>query len=285
MGRIALEGMTFFARHGFYEEEQILGNHFIVDVYVETDFSETIQQGAIPEEAIDDEVIYLIARFEMEKPSKLLEHVGQRIVNSIKAKYPDVETKVRIKKCNPPLGGRVKYSVVETSGLIGLEEMEFFAPIGIYKENKLVANEFLIDVFVKVDTTAANQSDNLSDTLSYEAIYWATKTEMGRAAQTLENAAQRIASNLKDKFNNILQIKVNVRKKNPPLRGHIPNSAVQIKHDHTKACARCKRPMLCYNDKNCWCTNHTVLPATSRMISKLYKGCLCSNCIKQYAVK
>ena len=99
MGRIELEGMTFFAHHGFYEEEQILGNQFMVDVYVETDFSEVIQQDAIPENTIDDETLYLIVRFEMDKPSKLLEHVGQRIIQSIKTKYPDVTTEVRIKKC------------------------------------------------------------------------------------------------------------------------------------------------------------------------------------------
>ena len=33
---IALEGMHFWAKIGYYEEEQIIGNEIHVDVYVDT---------------------------------------------------------------------------------------------------------------------------------------------------------------------------------------------------------------------------------------------------------
>ena len=35
MTTIALEGMQFFANHGYYEEEQATNTYFIVDVYVQ----------------------------------------------------------------------------------------------------------------------------------------------------------------------------------------------------------------------------------------------------------
>jgi dihydroneopterin aldolase len=35
-GTVSLEGMAFFARHGFYEEERTLGNRYEVDIAVET---------------------------------------------------------------------------------------------------------------------------------------------------------------------------------------------------------------------------------------------------------
>jgi len=35
MATIALEGMRFFSKIGFYEEERIIGNQFVVDVYIE----------------------------------------------------------------------------------------------------------------------------------------------------------------------------------------------------------------------------------------------------------
>jgi dihydroneopterin aldolase len=35
MGKILLEGMEFFAYHGHYEEEQIIGTKFIVDIEID----------------------------------------------------------------------------------------------------------------------------------------------------------------------------------------------------------------------------------------------------------
>ena len=40
MGIISLEGMDFFAYHGCFTEEQIIGTHFIVDLHLETDTSQ-----------------------------------------------------------------------------------------------------------------------------------------------------------------------------------------------------------------------------------------------------
>ena len=35
MGQIALEGMEFFAFHGYYDEEQKIGNKYGIDLYIE----------------------------------------------------------------------------------------------------------------------------------------------------------------------------------------------------------------------------------------------------------
>ena len=42
MSQISIEGMEFFAYHGCFEEEQIIGNRFMVDIYLEvsTDLAE-----------------------------------------------------------------------------------------------------------------------------------------------------------------------------------------------------------------------------------------------------
>ncbi len=281
MGEIALEGMKFFAYHGYYKEEQTLGNHFLVDVYVETSFQQ--QSGDGP--SIDYTTIYLIVKFEMEKASKLLENVSERIINSIRAKFSNVETLVKLRKCNPSLGGRVQYSYVESTGKIGLEGMEFFAPIGIYEEDQLLANEFIVDVYVNIDVGKASQSDNLNDTLNYEALFWAAKTEMENGGNLLEEVALSIVENLKYKHNNIFQIEVNVRRKYPPVAGQIPQAAVQVQYDHMQECSRCQRDILCYDDENCWCHDFKVLPITQRILDKLYRGCLCKSCLRSYAVK
>ena len=47
MGVIAIEGMQFYAYHGRYQEEQVVGNQFIVDVYMERDLKEAASTDAL----------------------------------------------------------------------------------------------------------------------------------------------------------------------------------------------------------------------------------------------
>ena len=47
MQQISLEGMRFYAYHGVYEEEQIIGNYYTVDVYIHTDFSKASESDDI----------------------------------------------------------------------------------------------------------------------------------------------------------------------------------------------------------------------------------------------
>lgn len=286
MGKIALEGMTFFAKHGYYEEEQILGNEFIVDIYVETNLVPAAMKDDLLA-AVNYENIYFIAQYEMNQPSKLLEHVVARIARQVKAKAGEMlqSVNVVIRKKNPPLGGRVQFSVVESSGRIGLEGMEFFAPIGASEEGRRVANEFVANVYVQTDFEAASQNDNLEDTLNYEAIFWAAKTEIEEPAEVLENVAYRIANNLKSKHNNLQVVEVQLSRKNPLLRGKVPEASIEMSFSHTASCPRCRSKMLCYQDENCWCNNYKVLPATQRMLEIQFGDCLCEKCISEFGMK
>jgi len=286
MGKISLEGMTFFAHHGYYKEEETIGNNFIVDVIAETDLERAAMTDSI-NMATNYENIYLIVRYEMEKPSKLLENVGHRIAQKVKKKVGGSiqSVNVIIRKCNPPLGGRVKYSMVDTSGKIGLEGMEFFAPIGGSTDERLLANEFIANVYVSTDFKKASQTDNLNDTLNYEAIFWATKTEMEMPAQLLENVAYRIAGNLKSKYNNLKSIEVQLKKKHPPVRGQMPEASIEVEFHHESSCAKCNKKLMCYQDENCWCNNYQFTPAIQRLIDLTYGDCLCANCSAEFGRK
>ena len=69
MSKVALEGMQFYAFHGFYEEEQLIGNYFVVDVYVDTNFMGAAQSDDLGG-TVNYETIYFICRLEMKKTSK-----------------------------------------------------------------------------------------------------------------------------------------------------------------------------------------------------------------------
>ncbi|OCX51644.1 dihydroneopterin aldolase [Mucilaginibacter sp. PPCGB 2223] len=113
MVRVALQGVRFFAFHGFYPEERVLGNHFIVDVDVEF-----LQQHHFTNDEIahtvNYEQLYIIVAKHMKQPRKLLETVVQAIIDELKTTYPFVETiRVGLKKLSPPLPGIVEHSFIE----------------------------------------------------------------------------------------------------------------------------------------------------------------------------
>lgn len=110
---IALRGAEFFAHHGFYPEEQVLGNKFTVDIEVSFKPWSNFKDDKISN-TIDYEKLYKIAAVKMKKTSKLIETVAQSMADEIKEKYPFVKAvKVTIKKMNPPLKGKVEYSGIE----------------------------------------------------------------------------------------------------------------------------------------------------------------------------
>jgi dihydroneopterin aldolase len=107
MSLITIEGMEFFAYHGCFKEEQIIGTKFLVDLYIESDTIEAEETDKLSK-TINYQTVYLLVKKEMEIKSKLLEHVGRRILKAVKKEFPDIySVKVKISKMNPPLGGKI----------------------------------------------------------------------------------------------------------------------------------------------------------------------------------
>ena len=100
-----MEGMEFFAHHGFYQEEQKIGNKFAVDITIVTDLSGAAEHDAL-EETINYESLYKIIRHVMSEPTKLLEHLGKRIIDTVFEEFMQVSSvEVKVSKYNPPVGG------------------------------------------------------------------------------------------------------------------------------------------------------------------------------------
>lgn len=110
---IGLEGMEFYAYHGVYEEERKIGGKYIVDVLVYT--------NAVDAELHDDlngtvnyEQIYKVVEQNMQQPVKLIERLARKIMDDIRLFVVKEDTiRIKIRKLNPPLGAKVKASVVE----------------------------------------------------------------------------------------------------------------------------------------------------------------------------
>ena len=107
MSKITIENMEFYAYHGHFEEEQKIGTWFSLDLTMEVDTSKAELTDEL-EDTVDYSAVYQVVKEQMMIPSKLLEHVGRRILNAVKDRFPDVtDAQLKIRKMNPPLGGKM----------------------------------------------------------------------------------------------------------------------------------------------------------------------------------
>ena len=108
-GIIEIEGMEFYAFHGCYKEEQIVGNRFLVDLTIETDMEKATKSDFI-EDAVNYLKAYEIVKKQMKITSHILEHVAERIIDAVMDAFPSQISyvKVKVSKCNPPLGGCIQ---------------------------------------------------------------------------------------------------------------------------------------------------------------------------------
>jgi 7,8-dihydroneopterin aldolase/epimerase/oxygenase len=112
MVEINLTGAEFFAHHGFYPEEQLLGGRFLLDISVSFLPSGDLIFDEI-NNTVNYEQLYNIACDEMNNTRKLIETVAQSICDRIKEEFPFVvKIRVCLQKMNPPLKGKVAHSSV-----------------------------------------------------------------------------------------------------------------------------------------------------------------------------
>ena len=115
MSKISLKNMEFHAFHGCLEHEQKLGNTFIVSLSMELDTTIAGQTDAL-DQTLNYQLVYDVVKMQMELPSKLIEHAGQRILDSVFNEFPQIKAlKVELSKMNPPLGGKVERVTIELS--------------------------------------------------------------------------------------------------------------------------------------------------------------------------
>ena len=109
MGLIEIEGMEFYAYHGHYEEEQIVGNKFIVYLSMEVDCVAASQSDNL-NDAVNYQLAYGIVKHEMQaQKSYLLENIAGRILTNLMTNMEGIKhVKVKISKINPPMGGKIQ---------------------------------------------------------------------------------------------------------------------------------------------------------------------------------
>ncbi len=107
MSTIRLKNIKIYAFHGCMMEEGQIGSDYLVNLTVKANLDKAAQTDRL-QDTVDYVILQKIVKEEMAVRSKLLEHVGKRIIDKIMLDLPLVNSvKVRVAKVNPPIGGDV----------------------------------------------------------------------------------------------------------------------------------------------------------------------------------
>ncbi len=107
-GTVDIEAMEFYAFHGCYEQEKVVGNRFLVDLSYDVDMQAASQSDSVTD-CVSYLDVYATINEQMMIKSDVLESVASRILCAIKEQYPQIlSARVKVSKCAPPLGGFIK---------------------------------------------------------------------------------------------------------------------------------------------------------------------------------
>jgi len=115
LDKVKVSNIRVYAHHGCLAEETAIGSEYLVNVTVNANLTKASISDKLSE-TVDYVHINHIVKEEMKIPSKLLEHVGKRIINRIFLEIALVKkAAVEVSKINPPIGGDVeKVTIVLT---------------------------------------------------------------------------------------------------------------------------------------------------------------------------
>lgn len=114
---------------------------------------------------------------------------------------------------------------------IEIENMEFYAYHGCFAEESAIGTHFRVNLKMKVDTSRAQVSDSIDDTVNYLSVYQSVKDEMSVPSHLLEHVAERISNRVLKDYPEVEFVCVKVTKLNPPLGGKMEGVSLTIEKE------------------------------------------------------
>ena len=119
-------------------------------------------------------------------------------------------------------------------GYITLNGMHFYAHHGCFDEEQRIGTHFRVDVSYTADTSKAQSTDSIEDTVNYLEVYQTVRREMMQPSHLLEHVGDRICQALLADFMCIESVLVRVSKLNPPLGGEVESVTVEVRADRPR---------------------------------------------------
>ena len=113
---------------------------------------------------------------------------------------------------------------------IKLNNLSFFAFHGLYEEEKINGNDFLMNVVIGF--TPSGTVTQICDTIDYSCVYEIIYKRMQIASPLLETIVVELANEILDKFILAETVKIELIKTNPPI--HEFNGTVSVMYEQKR---------------------------------------------------
>ncbi|MCF0219449.1 MAG: dihydroneopterin aldolase [Muribaculaceae bacterium] len=114
-------------------------------------------------------------------------------------------------------------------GRIIVDSLRLSAHHGVFPQEQLLGNEFLVSVELLYPITDAALNDDLDGTINYAEVVGLIRREMATPSRLLEHVAWRIAAALRRRWPAIVSGTLTVAKPTPPIANtQLTKVAVQI---------------------------------------------------------
>lgn len=114
------------------------------------------------------------------------------------------------------------------SSKIYLRNVCFHAFHGVLPQERIVGNDYLVNLVLDYDFSSALKTDDLQGTLNYAEVYQKVKEEMAVPSKLLEHVAGRIAHRLFSDFPEIQKLQLSITKVNPPMGADSDGAGVEV---------------------------------------------------------
>ena len=115
-----------------------------------------------------------------------------------------------------------------TDGFITLRNVRFHAFHGVLPQERQVGGDFMVTLRVGYPLERAMETDEVTDTLDYAALYALVEREMAVPSKLLEHVAGRIVKAVKASFPEVTSVDIELTKLNPPMGADCEGAAVEV---------------------------------------------------------
>ena len=114
------------------------------------------------------------------------------------------------------------------SSKIYLRNVRFHAFHGVLPQERIVGNDYLVNLVLDYDFSSAMKTDDLQGTLNYAEVYQKVREEMAVPSKLLEHVAGRIGHRLFSDFPEIQKRPLSITKVNPPMGADSDGAGVEV---------------------------------------------------------
>ena len=116
---------------------------------------------------------------------------------------------------------------------IKIQDLEIYAKHGVFPEENILGQKFLVSAVLHVDASAACRTDALEDSVDYGAVCHLINRVMNESTfKLIERAAEVVAKSVLSQFQLVQRIQVEIKKPWAPIG--LPLSYVSVEIDRTR---------------------------------------------------